>query len=207
MKKLFIINAILILIALSSCDSPNSPNVDSSVIMPLKVGNTWIFNVKTLNKDGILIDSGLDTFLVKGYAELQGIKGYFISPMEDYLFQNESDGLHVYELGDTINNNLFFKYPGHLNDKWTVSVKDGKYELSISEVDKLIKVEAGEFKCINYAELYVYEVPESTLIRYYKTYYYLSPNIGFVKTETYYSEDGNNYFLVRTTELKSYKLL
>ncbi|MEI6089778.1 MAG: hypothetical protein WCR42_04960 [bacterium] len=122
MRKLFILFNLLVLVLLiSSCGDILNPEPDThttkikyhsvlkdqehSVIMPLKVGNIWVYKVTELNGDGSVNEITYDTTIVKKDTLLNGEKWFLVSDpnskacSDPLLLTNTDKGLYSNFLG------------------------------------------------------------------------------------------------------------
>lgn len=131
-----------------SCNLENNPTApslsNSTVIMPLKTGNRWIYEGKQLDPSGKVINYFTDTIEVNGEITIEGKLWYIIN--EVYISRNSKEGLWtaVFMFDKIYDLSLASKYPGLTGDRWDNDI------CSIVSSDTLIKVPYGEFHCLKY---------------------------------------------------------
>ena len=156
---------------------------NSNVILPLKTGNTWIYNfltnfgpqyTETISISETKVISGINIYRQDSST---GVYNYY---------RNHKDGLYFYGEGDTVTKSesiipsscLYIKYPCSIGNSWTVY--DGG-TFTVLSTSKAIKVEAGTFNCIRYYYMLENEI-EIT-----EHYEYWAPNIGMVQQDIYHN--------------------
>ena len=132
-------------IFLFSCseDSGTNSENESDVIIPLKVGNSWVFS----NGDELRVFASTT---VNG-EEAYEMKLYESDGHVDDVgsWANRSDGLYT-ESRDTLK--LMLKYPGSVDEKYNID-EHGYYQ--ITSISKTVSVPAGEFSdCYEYIHYY-----------------------------------------------------
>jgi len=163
-----LIFGIFIILLSNSCSHKDE---ESSVIIPLKIGNYWIYRVTVLNKPDVKID----TLTVTKDTLIRGEKWYIInhSLWHDFkwVLQNKTNGLYA-----VINENssgLFLKYKAIKGEIYaSFSSKD---TAMVSSINEKIKTQAGEFNCYFYAS-------KKDDGKSSGNGYYMSPGIGMIKT-------------------------
>ncbi len=176
-KKPYLLCFCLILgyISLTNCgDSSTNNTNDSSVIIPLAVGNSWqyaTYRFRSSNSDSIY---NIDTVVNNIIREIiLNNEKWFIGGHEEFALTNRKDGLWmIEEIGDGVfpveSASLFFKYPTTVGDEWHwPSIKD---TIRTAGINELIVVPGGTFKCIDY------QVKYSTPNNYRSLLF--APNVG-----------------------------
>ena len=174
-----------------SCKDSQSPtaSVDTSVIIPLKVGNMWIYKTTSwsvrANSDSTFYS---DTTRVNSQMVINNAVWFLVTTttgVDTSKRQNRSDGLWGF---DSLQGpELIIKYPANINDTY------GEY--TVVTTDTAIDVSAGRFNC------YVYKRINSNS----ETKLFFAPGIGLIKeiilvTSAY----SDNIYLL--WELNSYSL-
>lgn len=169
MKNLLVLLALLLIVAACSKDSqPDISQSSSNGLLPLALGNTWIFADSSWT-DGVLTSSGYDTLFVEKIEKWN----------DDtcYIFNRE---FSLTESGDTVYGlragwSGFFKEPEFFpvtRDTITdISLFGGDvaFERISFRLDNVISVPAGNYSPCNYYS-----------IKWFRTII-LSPETGFVK--------------------------
>lgn len=158
MKNLLIFGFVFIFI-FSCSDNTTVSNNSTKEILPLKVGNSWIYtrqNFHSSKRDSVTY---IDTmkYIVSGSISLNDENWYFLeynSEKDDYIYANRSDGLWCIYAKDSNNINrsaakLFLKYPTKVND---INSIDDSVSYSTIKVDYKIVTAAGQFSCIKYSK-------------------------------------------------------
>ena len=157
------------------------PPLDKSIVMPLKIGNYWIYKASILDtlKN---VDTVVDSYVsITAEKIINSEKWYFQG--DNYGFINRSNGLWYTINYDTT---MVAKYPTLVNDRIPM-----KYDTArVISVDSIIQVPAGKFSCYVYKSKYE--------INCY------SPGIGLIYSEIFYNSAYSDDFYIRK-ELKSYE--
>jgi len=159
----------------TTTDNPVPP--DSLVLMPLAVGNQWIYRVyatDTLHTYELYDD----TITIVRDTMIEAIQWFL--DQDDKLYANFADGLYGTTVGDTIG--LLIKYPVALNNIFTSGlIADGYYPsprpktLTVTQLDKIYTVPPGTFTCIEYSQ-----VSESWSY-YSDLFYYYAVGVGLIE--------------------------
>lgn len=180
MKKLFYLVLLLIVITISNvlaqkADSlKNQPdtNKTSLEIMPLKIGNYWLYNTTSLTSKRKYIITDTVRFDGELWYEMQ-----FDGKIIGYSC-NKSDGLWT----KTTKNSdpyLNIKYPAKIGDKYEYESGDNKNKVEVIETNKEVNAAFGKV----YAVVYQVDTKTKTHIMYY------IPGIGFYGTLYEYYEE------------------
>jgi hypothetical protein len=174
----YILILVIILIFVSSCSDSSTNPISNRKIIPLEVGNQWIYKVDGYDSLGTnIISSRFDTTKV---TDLDN-GWYSISKLSKFStntkFQNRNNGLYVFNQGfggEFIG--LFFQFP---------TIKDNEYNINASSIiirdtKKQVVTDLGLFDCIVY-----YYSPTQKGLNYDYTLFYLTPNVGIIKVEFY----------------------
>lgn len=105
MKKLVPVFFLLILVNLG-CKSDSVSTTSNNVLMPLKVGNTWIYEDQVFSEDGTNTHTANDTITIVSSQVVAGITYYTSNYGANYYY--DSKGLWV--LVDNVHH-FFAKYP------------------------------------------------------------------------------------------------
>ncbi len=195
MKSIFFI-LIFAVVLITACSESSSPSVKKNEIFPLKAGNSWTYQSKS-------IDTTIITNLwVEKDTLIQGESWYKIlaDSMFSYYYKNLDDGLWALDMQDFIYykpSNLIYKYPAKVNDEYYIEHE--KYK--IISIDQKVEVPAGTFSC------YVYQNDYSNFDgHHYFNEVYLSQGTGIIKSITYDNKENNENDTINNIELTSYTL-
>ncbi len=193
-------------------------NQDSSVIMPLRAGNKWIYNITDYDGKGGIKSQRLDSIMVLKDSIINNEKWFYVwNPIVgngNVMMTNTDAGLWLkcpycgnkpsyLEAQYPLSANPY--YIGELNfvfaDKgWKLLDTAQNWIRYESAVD--FKVPAGTFNSIKYTNWVELKVLKRTIDPFRISYY--APNIGLVRLEVYI--DIYNPVLNRVYELISYDL-
>jgi len=195
MKKLIILIFGFVFVLMGCKKEDTSPAasamtpLSSIQIVPHKIGNRW--NLRSVNftshdtnyfANSIIKDTliGLELWFIEEF----GNAGSSVPT------KNKNDGLYFYH--NTINSGeLAYKYPAQVNDGYYSSYYNDS--IIVLSINSTVTVPAGTFNCYQY---FTYRLWGT-----YAGYIYVSPEIGFVKSESYI-----NNVLSSNVELISYHL-
>ena len=198
----FILIISFVFFLLAGCSEDSTEPSDHGVLVPMKVGNIWIYQTTDYDENGDISYVSLDTFsITKKYTvdsddvylrrAIYHIGDEYIDEVFGY-YSNKSDGFHFHgfifdDQPPGKQSLLINKYPTEEGDKFNTM----DYEFLVEKTDENIKIPAGEFSCYKYIKL----VDGNTGIEYCK------PGLGLVKAENY--SEGE---LSKKMELISYQL-
>ncbi|MDT3738680.1 MAG: hypothetical protein RO257_04180 [Candidatus Kapabacteria bacterium] len=200
--------SLLIILIISGCaKEPTSPTIDETVLVPLKVGNTWEYRHTEYYYEGIIENSQQYSYSIVKDSIINGetiyISGYIsgIDTLRDYSHELftliRDDGLYFIDLiNEGTTPRMYIKYPTFKGDSF-IYYHD---TMKTAEVDVEYTVPAGKFKCIKYVyDNYIDNEIEMRWIFYY------SPGIGNIATEFYYRYNHDHLWLNEKTVLMSFK--
>jgi hypothetical protein len=176
--KYFSFIAVLFLILISGCKKDDSPvNQDTTaVIMPLAVGNQWVFIDSVFNESGALalVDTATLGITGKKNVAYEGKSvevfywNWIYKETPDpiiWLCRNDAEGLNSYGLlasdsSYSLKKSQWIKYPAAVGDSWKnysfVYDDSAKFFLPDTSVyscvstNEKIKTAKGEMECYNY---------------------------------------------------------
>ncbi|MCP4566974.1 MAG: Ig-like domain-containing protein [FCB group bacterium] len=150
-----------------------SISTDYEDLMPLAIGNQWVYRVDSRDSLYYNVEISYDTVLIKDSVLRDDEYWYYVDG--GGYFQNKDDGLW-----NIINGmeQLFLKHPAVVGDEYGFSPYP-QYSwlgtrMTLISKDTLVEVPAGTFSCY----LYVCEVYD--VYTMYDSYFY-APGIGMVK--------------------------
>lgn len=162
----------------SSCtDTSTNPDSNKQII-PLEIGNQWIYRVDIYDSLGVgIIETRYDTTKVTevndGWYSILNLSKF--SPTAK--FQNRKDGFYVFNqvVWDTFIG-LFFQFPTKKDNLYNVIAST----MVIRGTKTQVETEQGNFDCIEY-----YNSPTNKGLNYDYFLFYLAPDVGIVKVEYY----------------------
>ncbi len=169
-------------------DEPTAPApaaVDD-VIMPLAVGNKWVYDVKQYNIGGMLEDEWTDSLVIEDSGAVAGDMWYVDNG--DSQYANRTDGLWFRAASGGVVS-LLFKYPVSVNDVWQGS----GYAMKLESKTAATSVPLGSYTCYRYLR----EYPAGT--GHGMEFYYLVPDTGIVRYE---KRDSDNRFVEEISLLR-----
>jgi hypothetical protein len=148
---------ILCMFAVASCDTTTEPddNTLSDVIIPLKVGNTWVYERVEFDSVGKTLSTITDTLSIFKETVINNEHWFaytFSSSSDTSSVINRSDGFYYVRAGIEYHSNL---YPCKAGDRF-YSRRDtsGNYIISeikdVEGVSSMVHSGAGMFSCIKY---------------------------------------------------------
>ena len=169
--------------------NPLTPEArDASVIMPLEIGDRWIFDVTDFDSTCSVLKRFVDTLVIVGDKVINGQRWYVTN--EGCIVRNSPEGLWSALLvdGEISNLTLAAKYPGSTGERWYYGYA------TIVSADMVLKVPYGEFHCYKYEDTMNLEDTPSVS--------YLAPGVGILRAEYYrVTSDGRSY-MYEVAELK-----
>lgn len=200
--KYFSLIVMLFLIVFAGCKKDDSPvsQDTSAVLMPLSVGNQWVYVDSIFTESGALdiVDTvtlgitGKRTVVYEGKNVEVFYWNWIYKGVADqliWLCRNESDGLNSYGLQASESNYVlkksqWLKFPVNVGESWknysfvySDSTKTFTADTSLytcTSVNEKVKTAKGEYECYSYLLRRVF--PEGT----YEIYMYMSKNVGYV---------------------------
>jgi hypothetical protein len=179
--SLALVGLVVLWTGCSKDDNPAGPTT-TSVLWPLKIGNSWTIAGTSLDSNGVTIGKDTTRFTITRDTTIGGEKWYFIDSYE--MLTNRSDGLW-YRVKDTaFVPFLFVKHPANVGDTWK-SIS-GLRGTRISS-GTLLTVPAGTFTAV------VSSYADTATGRLQFTWYF-APNVGWVRSDNYgYAQSGRQY--------------
>lgn len=189
-KKLINGLIILVLVFLSCKSDPTGPE-SSNDLIPLAVGNKWVFLNSVLNPDGSLNFSSRDSIEFIADTTIDGKKWVYQNTNGFNMgFNNTSEGVNVRLLSPNTPNDIYLYFPGlvHKNIGYgfpqlqiygsTAKLVDTLYTITLLNADTTISTGLGSFRCGQF------RVIENNNILFYRDIY-LAKGKGWIKVEEY----------------------
>ena len=201
---LFVIVAGLFVASCSDESSSTEPsgNEPSTDIMPLEVGNEWVYKNLSYDELGSVSGESLDTLKLiqeltvadyKYYKTQYGEESFnFIGLKDDGLYRLNEAGEEIY---------MVAKYPCVVGDVYEQLDEYASKTFTVLAVDELVETPAGSFKTIKYHGVWK---DENTGDIFNDIYYY-SVKAGMIKNEYYMENSGEKGELTELI-LQSYNL-
>jgi hypothetical protein len=193
-------------IALAGCGDDNGTNSTSDdTIMPLAVGNKWVYRTTTYPVTGSMQSAPQDSvvtrdsILVVADTMIEGERWYIVGgSLYDEggrtAFANRSDGMRVAidVGGEQMQQWLFAKYPVTAGETYEIPL--AATPVTVQSTDSTVTVPAGTY------EVYAYAV---VLGFGYADYVQFTPNVGLVYWEVWEPGPADGSFLRYQRELES----
>jgi hypothetical protein len=179
-------------------DNPvNQGGTNPTVLMPLKIGNQWIYRAVSLDSLGNVQNSDTSTFKIVRDTSIQNEKWYFIGrdSTARELLTNRSDGLWYMRLtsSGTVAQSvvLFAKHPANVNDTW-LGPDSTTAKLLAKNVS--VTVPQGTYSCFQYT----YANKNTQDLQQTK---YFPVGVGFVRDEFYSKTSSGQSYVAGRREL------
>jgi len=188
LRYLIIVIIVLYCISCKKNTSPISPENIYTEIVPLKIGNTWLYEFTVYDSLMNATSSSQLEATICCDTLVNEIYYYTFDKESDLWYFNNNSGLWTIRnsvLNDFTAPSLHYKYPCKVGDKYS-------YFFEVASVDTSILVPAGKFKCI----FYYSDIVE----------YFVSPGIGTIKSSSYIKNDRNEYYELLRYELIDYSI-
>lgn len=152
--------------------------LDTTVIMPLTIGDMWVYEVSALDTiDNMMKPVRIDTFEVTRDTIIDGERWFVVKDMtppggrvinrEDGFWQCRRDQEPF----------LFLKYPASPGDEYSWNIRDITVENRVIAADAEVTVPAGTFTCYKYTQL-------ADLQNIIVDYYFV-PGVGGIRMEVF----------------------
>jgi hypothetical protein len=209
MKQSLILILLILELTLMSCTSEVSEEHVKQII-PLNVGNMWVYNSTRYGVYEVSLESWVDTTKVIADSNFNNVKWSVINKKDKYseatlIATNNASGYYeYYNLGYPSDKRLLFKFPGKVNDQTPIYVieNDSIYTSlrRIVSIDTTIIISAKTFSC------YLYHTPridlkDSGYIQ--ESDIFICPDVGIVK-KIYYENYSNVRYIYMRSELINY---
>jgi hypothetical protein len=177
---LILLIAGILLLGNSCGDSGTEPVWENENLIPLSIGNYWVFDTYLYNQNTHKMEyDETITFGIADTLTISGEKWYLLGENDSYFLKmiNRNNGLYIYELwGDPYDK-------GHLS-KYLYPIENGKvylhddHEVSVKGLKNKINTEAGEIECIRYFHENQLDIGTNGE--------FFNPDIGIVKLEDFH---------------------
>lgn len=149
----------------------------ADIIMPLAVGNMWVFQVNALDTSvNAMRRIGIDTFRVVRDTTIANSRWYELRGLQsDGYAINWTNGCWFAVPGS--DPFLFAKYPAAVGDTFTSVIGGVEARYQVVATGAEITVPAGRFFCYHYRQRIGPRGPTSN--------YYFAPGVGLVKLEIF----------------------
>jgi hypothetical protein len=164
--------AVALVLCLASCDDIGTQTEVIGVIMPMKIGNEWVYKETAFDSVGQPIAIDYDTVRIARDSSLLG-EMWFLDN-HGILQTNRQDGRWVFAGTPYMTE----KYPARLNDSYVVQDSLSGILARVSGANISVVVPAGAY------EAYGYRWSRLTTANAVADFFFV-PNIGMVKAATY----------------------
>jgi len=198
----FFLSIILTIMFLAGCGSSDYSNQ----LEPLKVGNTWTYQITHYDSTGAVISIDTTTRAIKVDTVINEEKWYdMIASNMLNLGTNRPDGLWLWNTRYEKKPHLYLKYPVEAGDIWSWDDYFGGNTVAfeVIAVNDTIETPAGKFATISYKLTHTALLPGAHPV------YCYAPGVGMVKLEDYRGTRGAEratVYLKSLHELISYDL-
>jgi len=188
---------LVVVLCLVSCreNNPLSSNGSPGVIVPLHVGNTWVYQVITLDTlgDTLSVDTGMTQIMRDTLISTPG--RWYVDNAGQFATV-EPDGYWRLNGG----RNLFLRYPVRAGEKYVCRDENGASSLEALVISKSVtlSVPQGEHSC------YLYQFYNSATKGYLR--YYVEPNVGIVAMVVMAPDASGGTYTSMMKELISYEI-
>jgi len=204
MKKLFAFLLICLILFAFGCSNDdenpvtNGNSTPVKYIIPMAVGNQWTGVDTVFNDDGSHNSHFLHQYRFYKDTSVLGSNWHLMEisriPQVDTsadLYQSGTDGsvwlLYDYASGPT-QGTLWLKHPAAVGEQYMTGVT-GDDSVTVTHIDTSITVPDSTFSCYRYKIVY-YDSGDR-----HEDYYYMAPDIGYVKWEKYFKPSGQPQYL------------
>ncbi len=193
-----------------STPTNNGTNTPVHYIIPLKYLNSWFGIRAEYNSSGSPVGMAQYAIEVEKDTTVLNETWYVVPisigdpPQVNYLdlYKNGTTGdvrLIYNYMTNPSPSRLWIKYPAAVND--TIATGANLEDTAVvTHIDTSITIQLGTYSSFRY------EIIRHDGNDIYKDYYYLLPDTGFIKWETYYTPDGGTEYLQYEWELISLTL-
>jgi|GEM_PF-4498743 len=198
MEFVKIVFLVVLFVFLNSCnDSPTKP-FQKIEIVPLSVGNVWIYQNRKLDSNGTIIKEYFDTIRVIKDTIIDGTRWYtYFEPSSDLWYQNDEYGYRNYTIlyPTWYHYYALYKFPGKSGEEF-----EGFGRKKIDSTDAIYITKIGSFKSFKYIDNDKYSFGKFAD-------YYVSPGIGLVCRILYNkTETSEEYYIEYLKELVFYNV-
>ncbi|MBC8044727.1 MAG: hypothetical protein IAF08_14920 [Rhizobacter sp.] len=179
-RKALIITLLALSALVSSCKENTGTSVDtasSSQIIPLEIGNQWIYKNVYYDSLGAITFDALDTVTIIKDTTISGEKWFRLQGSVGYSFDviHRADGYYYYGDGGAI---LQYKYPANLNERYQTYVATPTDTMVVASFNSVTTVQAGTYTCYQYNRF----VPSRPTVRQTT---WIEAGKGIIKEEAY----------------------
>jgi len=188
----------------SNCSDTTEPELSSTGLIPLKVGNTWNYKLTVYDSTEVfLYDEEQTSSIIKDTIINNSTWYTYDSTPTGIWFSNNTTGYWVQVkvttgLVPNDTSRVVYRFPTQVGDIYG----DIESPLEVISTDENITVPSGTFKAIHIRTT----LPSSTNYLLDSQETYIVPNIGIVKVMQIGKVANGNKFVVYKNELLSYSL-
>jgi hypothetical protein len=210
MKTLFILLITCLILFVFGCSSDDDDSVTNGngtvvkYIIPMANENQWTGLDTMFNSDGSFNSFVVhqyrlekDTSVISSTWYIMEISRIPVTIRDYHLYQSGSDGsawlLYDY-VSNPITGTLWLKHPATAGEQYMTGIT-GTDSVTVTHIDTSITVPEGVFTCYRYKIVYHDNSDR------HEQYYYMAPDVGYVKWEKYFQPSGQSMYLQWRWEL------
>lgn len=178
-KKVLIITLLAVSAFVSSCKENTATSIDTaenSQIIPLEIGNQWIYKNVYYDSAGTPTLNVLDTVTIIKDTTISGEKWFRLQGSVGYSYDviHRADGYYYYGGGAI----LQYKYPANLNERYQTYIATPTDTMVVASFNSITTVQAGTYTCYQYNRF----VPSRATVRQTT---WIEAGKGIIKEELY----------------------
>ncbi|MBM2816357.1 MAG: hypothetical protein HW421_3119 [Ignavibacteria bacterium] len=215
-SKRAVLLSLLIILFVTSCKNPEELDdnlritpLTGSVIMPLNIGNTWIYKVTEMDTVSGQTTNYFDTITITEVYTFSNEKWFGTN--KNLLFANKPAGMMQREgkhFSYADSSFLYYKYPSKTGELYPLPsfIENGdSFAISreVSSNNEIINTPAGSYDCYKFTD----NLLDTKNLFRYKPWrvLFLAPNIGLISTLNYKIGKFGLLEYYKKTELVSYR--
>lgn len=193
MRKIHYLIVTSVVLLLYCCGNPTEPS-EIERILPLNKGNIWIYQEYEVKGEDSLVKYKIDTIQVLSDTIVDDFRFFNVSYFGSILsvaYFNDSLYSYVDPKYPHLKPYLIYAYPCKLDDH-NFGLFGG---CKIENIDTLITVQAGKFRCIKYKFYATMGAGNG-----FEDYHYCSPGVGLIKTELFRNSFAQHEVYIKYSE-------
>ncbi|MDB5033344.1 MAG: hypothetical protein JWQ98_585 [Chlorobi bacterium] len=198
MNRMMALLAFGAVMAISGCSSssPSSPGTGnpSGKLIPLALGNQWLYTSTTYDSTGAVTGTKTDTTRVSADTLIRGERFFFFNDDHATPTANRSDGIYYWDIASGTAR-IYMRIPGTVGDVY----ERGNQRYTLISTNTTVTVPAGVFSCYQISLTDVTNSKAEAILS-------VAPGTGTVKIEAKGKRGDGSVFVGLRSEMKSYKL-